>query len=144
MNKIIILPVNDLLNINNMKNFTTIIRILLGALILFSGANKFGHWLNASFMHDAMAWVIHLSDIGGGFIIYCIGLLEIIVGIALIVNKFVTLAAMALLPLMVSILIFHMFLDLKGIGIALIVLAMDIFMVYENRDKVSAMFQPNS
>ena len=127
-----------------MKNFTTTIRLLLGALILFSGANKFGHWLNASFMHDAMAWVINLSDIGGGFIIYGIGLLEIIVGIALLVNKFVTLAAMALLPLMVSILIFHMFLDLKGIGIALIVFAMNVYLVIENRDKISAMFQPNS
>lgn len=127
-----------------MKNFTTIIRILLGALIIFSGANKFGHWLNASFMHDAMAWVINLSNIGGGFIIYAIGLLEIIVGIALIVNKFVTLAAMALLPLMVSILIFHMFLDLSGIGIALIVFAMNIYIVFVKRDNISAMFQPNS
>ena len=144
MNKINILSVNDLKNLDKMKNFTTIIRIILGALILFSGANKFGHWLNASFMHDAMAWVLHLFDIGGGFIIYCIGLLEIIVGIALIVNKFVTLAAMALLPLMVSIIIFHMFLDLKGIGIALVVFAMNIYLVFENRDKISAMFQPNS
>ena len=127
-----------------MKNFTNIIRILLGALILFSGANKFGHWLNASFMHDAMDWVVNLSNLGAGFIIYGIGLLEIIVGTALIVNKFVTLAALALLPLMVAILIFHMFLDLSGIAIALIVFAMNVFILFEHRDQITGLFQPNN
>lgn len=120
-----------------MKNLTIVVRISLGILIAFSGLNKFGGWLNAAFMNDAMQFVIELADIGGGFIIKTIGVLEILIGIALITNKFSILATLVLLPLLVSILVFHIALDLKGITIAIILFAMNIYLVLQLKDKLS-------
>lgn len=125
-----------------MKTVQTIVRLALGVLIAFSGLNKFGEWLNASFMHDAMQFIINLVDIGGGFIIYSIAILEIIIGIALISNKFSVLAAFILFPLMVSILIFHITLDLNGIVIALLVFAMNVYLLLSYREKLSNIVKP--
>lgn len=120
---------------------SAIIRTVLGLLILISGANKFGHWINVEYMHDAMQFVIKLSNIGAGFAIYAIGILEIAIGLALIINRFSVLATLALLPLIVSILVFHIFLDLKGIGVAVVVFAMNLYMLYVYKDKVSGIFK---
>ena len=124
-----------------MKNATIVIRILLGLLIGFSGANKFGNWLNAEYMQDAMRFVIELSNIGAGFIIKAIGILEILIGLALLLNRFTVLATLALIPLIAGILIFHVFLDLKGIGVAVLVFLMNMYLLYAYRDKVSSIFR---
>lgn len=124
-----------------MKNLSTILRIILGVIIAFSGLNKFGHWLDAEYMHDAMQFVVKLSNIGGGFIIKTIAVLEILIGISLITNKFSTLAVIVLLPLMVSIVIFHLFLDLKGIAVAAVVLILTVYQLYERREKLSGLFK---
>ncbi|MBN2349871.1 MAG: DoxX family membrane protein [Bacteroidales bacterium] len=127
-----------------MKNATSVVRIVLGVLIVFSGANKFGDWLNAAYMKDAMQFVVELSNIGAGFVIKAIGLLEILIGLALLTNKFTILATLALIPLIIGILVFHIFLDLKGIGVAVIVFVMNIFLLYSYKDNVSAIFKFNN
>jgi putative oxidoreductase len=64
-------------------------------------------------MHDAMDFVINLSNIGGAFIINTLGVIEITLGFMLILNRLTTLALLILLSMIVSILIFHISLDLK-------------------------------
>jgi putative oxidoreductase len=123
-----------------MKTFNHVLRILLGIVIAFSGINKFTHWLNAQYMHDAMAFVLNLSNIGGAFIINTIGVLEITLGFMLILNRYTTLALLALLPLIVSILIFHISLDLKGMGVALFVFLIDVYLLYHHKDNLSNLF----
>jgi len=122
-----------------MKNINTYIRTLLGLLIIISGANKFGNWINVNYMHDAMDFVVKLTNIGGGFIITMIAVVEIILGLSLITNKYTTISVLILLPLMVSILLFHLVLDLNGIGVALLVFAMVIYLFFTKRDKISAL-----
>ena len=126
-----------------MKKSEPIIRIILGLLIIISGINKFGHWINVSYMEDAHAFVLDLANIGGGFMIYAIGVLEILIGIALVIDKFKILALLGLIPLMVSIVAFHIFLDLKGIMIALIVFSMNLYLVFYHKEKVANIFAMN-
>lgn len=127
-----------------MKKSEPIIRIVLGILILLSGVNKFGYWINVSYMEDALNFVLKLSSIGGGFFIYAVGIIEIVLGLALIINKFKILSALALLPLMVSILAFHIFLDLKGILIALFVFILNVMLIFIYKNHVSGIFAVNS
>ena len=126
-----------------MQKFLPVIRIILGLLITFSGLNKFGHWLNIAYMKDAMEFVIRLVNIGGGFIISTIAVLEILIGVSLLINKFTALSLAILLPLLVCIIIFHIFLDLKGIGVALLVMIMDLFLLYMNKDRLSVHLKTN-
>ena len=129
--------------ISGLKNINKYIRLFLGIAIAFSGLNKFGHWINVSFMHDALEFIGNLISIKGGFIVTTIAVVEITIGAALIFNRFKLLAVLALFPLMVSILLFHIFLDLKGIGIALFVLALDLYLIVAYREKVAVLFKPD-
>lgn len=124
-----------------MKNINKYIRLFLGIAIAFSGLNKFGNWVNVSIMHDALGFIGELVSIKGGFIVSAIAVVEIIIGAALVFNRFVLLAVLALFPLIVSILLFHIFLDLNGIAIALIVLVLDLYLIVVNRDKLAILFQ---
>lgn len=127
-----------------MKKPETIVRIILGILILVSGINKFGYWINVAYMADALDFVVKISKIGGEFLIYALGILEIGIGLALVLNKFKILAILALLPLMVFILAFHLFLDLSGILVAAVVFAMDIYLLFLHKSDVSNIFAVNS
>lgn len=127
-----------------MKKSEPIIRIVLGVLILLSGVNKFGYWINVSYMEDALDFVLKLSNIGGGFLIYALGILEVLLGLALILNKFKILATLALLPLMVSVIVFHLFLDLNGILVALVIFSLNLLLVLIHKDTVSNIFAVNT
>jgi putative oxidoreductase len=122
-----------------MTQTKTIVRIVLGLLIAISGINKFGHWINVAYMQDAMDFVLRLINIGGGFIIKTIAVVEILIGIALLTNRFTYLALAALLPLIVSIILFHIFLDLKGIGIAILVFLLDGYLLYMNKASLASL-----
>lgn len=123
-----------------MKKLNTIIRVILGIAIIISGVNKFGNWIDVSFMQDALAFIADLSNIGGGFIVTGIALIEISLGILLLVNKYSTFAALALLPLMVAILFFHIVLDLNGILVAIVVFTMNVYLVLNRKDQVAPIF----
>ena len=127
-----------------MKKSEPIVRWLLGILMIISGANKFGYWINVSYMEDALDFVVNFTNLGGGPFIYAMAILEILLGLALILNKFKILALLALLPLLVSIITFHLFLDLNGIIIALFVFALNIYLILTHKDHVSGIFAMNT
>lgn len=126
-----------------MKKINTYLRLFLGLIIAFSGLNKFGEWVNVYIMHDAFAFIGDLISIKGGFIVTTIAVVEIAIGAALVFNRFTLLAVLALFPLIISILVFHLFLDLNGIGIALIVLAIDIYLMVVFRSKFAVLLKPD-
>ena len=124
-----------------MKNMYGYIRILLGILITISGLNKFGNWINVSVMHDALTFIGDLVSIKGGFIVTSIAFVEIAIGILMLLNRFTLVAALALLPLIISILLFHIFLDLNGIAIAVFVLALDLYLILAYREKIAVLIK---
>jgi hypothetical protein len=93
-----------------------------------------------AYMHDAMEFVLKRSDIGGGLIIYTIAVLEILICVALLGNKFLTLSLLGLLLLIVCILLFHISLNSKGIALALLVFASDVYLLMERKDRIRLVF----
>jgi hypothetical protein len=58
---------------------------------------------------------------------------EVVVGALLLANRFVPLALVLLAPVMVNIVLFHAFLAPSGIGMAIVLVALQLFLAWTNR-----------
>jgi hypothetical protein len=68
------------------------------------------------------------------------GAIEVIVGLLLILNKWVPFALILLAPLAVNMIVFHLKLAPAGIGPAALVTILGIVLIYANWDKYKALF----
>ncbi|RMA66062.1 DoxX family membrane protein [Ulvibacter antarcticus] len=115
------------------SSFTKILRILLALGLLFFGLNKF---IEFSFMtmpqlpENAADFMSSLQ--ATGYVLPIVGALEIIIGLLLLFNKAVPFALLLLAPISVNILLFHVFLDLPGIGGALVIAIINVVLIYKH------------
>ncbi len=77
------------------------------------------------------------------FIVTSITVTKITFGAALVFNRFTLLKVLVLFPLIVSILLFHIFLNLNVITIEIFVLALDYYLIMAYREKVALLFNPD-
>jgi uncharacterized membrane protein YphA (DoxX/SURF4 family) len=92
---------------------TKIIRMILGALLLFAGSNKLiGFAPNPPHPEAATAFMMAL--VKSGYMMPLIALTEITCGAAFVSGRFVALAAVLLAPLALNIVLFHAMLDPSG------------------------------
>lgn len=124
---------------------TATARVLMGLLFCLTGLNGFLRFLpepdpstipaNAgTFMGGLMAT---------GYMFPMIAGTQLLVGILLVTNLFVPLALVLIAPIVVNIIAFHLFLAPSGTGIALIVLALEIFLIYSYRHAYRPLFTPH-
>jgi putative oxidoreductase len=55
----------------------------------------------------------------------------------LLVNKYTALALVVIFPILLNAFLFHLFLDIAGIGGATIAIAMNIFLIFSNKQAYS-------
>lgn len=116
----------------NSKVFT-IVRILLGVFILVFGVNKFADFLP----------VPELSPEAGAYFgalissktMVLVGVVEIVAGLALLLNKYGALFAIILMSISVNAVLFHAVLDPGGIGGAAVLLILNIVVLIGYKDK---------
>ena len=72
-----------------------------------------------------------------GYIIAIVAIVEIVAGILLLVNKFQPLTLVVLFPILLNAFLFHLFLDVTGIGGAVVALAMNVFLMFANKEAYS-------
>ena len=118
-----------------MKNkiFTTLC-ILFGLMMINSGLNKFFNYMPMPEMSEEMMQIM------GGFmtikwIFPLVAIIEIIGGTLIAIPKTRALGALVILPVMVGIFVHHLVHDLSGIGIALILFAINIWAIVTNWNK---------
>lgn len=115
------------------SSFTKILRIILGLGLLFFGLSKLIHF-NFMPTHiytgDAAIFIDSLSNTG--YILKVIGVLEILIGLLLIINKAVPFALILLAPISVNILLFHLFMDTPGLILAVVVILLNIILIYKH------------
>jgi len=117
---------------------TMALRIILGLVLIIFGANKFGHFMpSPELTGDAATFMGALF--GAGYFTI-LGVLEIVIGLLLILNKWVPFALVLLAPLVVNFLIFHLKYNMEGIGPAAIVSLLTIVLLYANKDKFKTLF----
>ena len=110
--------------------FTKIVRILLGIILLVFGANKFFGFIPLPELPEQAN--NFMTSLGAtGYVLKIVGVLEIVIGALLLMKKWVAFALTLLAPISINILLFHLFLDVTGIGGALLVTVLNGILIYK-------------
>jgi putative oxidoreductase len=115
-----------------------VLRILLGLFVLVFGLNKFIEFLPApeGMSEDAMTYFGALVN---SKTMVLVAILEIVAGLALILNKFGALLALILMSVSLNAVLFHAVLDPGNIAGALVLLALNITVLIGYKDKYKAL-----
>lgn len=115
------------------STFTKILRTVLALMLIFFGLNKF---LDFSFMPipelPTIASDFMFSLQATGYVLPIVGVLEISIGLLLLLKRGVPFALLLLAPISVNIILFHIFLDLPGIGGAMIITIINAILIYKH------------
>ena len=123
-----------------MKIAVIIVRILLGALYVFSSIVVLFHLMPQpeqtgapkTFM-DGMVATVYLLPL--------IKVTELLCGLALIIGRFVALATVVIFPISLNILLFHIFVAPEGMAVGVFVILTNLFLAYAYREKYKPMLE---
>ena len=112
-------------------NAEKVTRSLLALILIVFGLNKFLNFMPLPPMPEpAESFMGALMDTG--YIMVIVAALEVISGIFLMINKYSALMLVLVFPVLLNAFLFHLFLDFKGIGGALLALSLAIFLMYKS------------
>jgi len=111
----------------------TAARVLMGLIFVVMGLNGFLNFLPqpATMPEGAVAFGVALVKTG-----YMLPLLmgtQVIVGVLLLANRFVPLALAVVAPIVVNIFAFHAFLAPSGLVVAVLVVALEVYLAWTYR-----------
>ena len=116
-----------------------IARIILGIVLIIFGLNKFLNFMSMPPMEgDAATFMGGLRV--SGYMFPLLGIIEILVGVLLILNKAVPFALILLAPLAVNMVLFHVAMAPAGILPAAIVFVLNAYLMYTDWDKFKDLF----
>ena len=125
-----------------MKYVIIIARVLLGLLFVVFGLNGFLHFMGPmpEMQGQAGAFITALASSG---YIYVIAFLQVVGGLCLLLGaRFVPLGLTLLGPVIVNIVLFHVFLEPAGLPMTIAISALALFLLWIYRFKFPAIFQP--
>ena len=74
--------------------------------------------------------------------IYVIALLQVVGGLLLLIGRFIPLGLTLLGPVIVNIMLYHIFLDPSGLPMAIVISILALFLLWVYRYRFPAIFQP--
>jgi putative oxidoreductase len=124
-----------------MKYVIIIVRVLLGLMFAVFGSNAFLHFIPMPPLEgNAAAFLGALVNSG---YIYPIAALQVLGGLLLLLGgRFVPLGLTLLGPVIVNIVLYHIFIEPSGLGMAIGVSLAALFLLWVYRFKFPAIFQP--
>jgi uncharacterized membrane protein YphA (DoxX/SURF4 family) len=121
-----------------MNSIAMIARYLLGLAMLVFGANKFFDFMpHPELPAEAAAF---MGTIAGSYIWASLGVVYILAGLLLVLNKAVPFALIILVPVSFNIVAFHLAYDPAGVLFAAIVAVLNLYLVYTNWDRFKSLF----
>jgi len=124
-----------------MKVATIVARVLLGLVFVVFGSNIFLHFIPMPPQKPSLA-----TDFGKALMeshyMYVVGLLQVIGGLLLLIGRFVPLGLTLLGPVIVNILLFHVFLDPSGLPMAIIDAVLALFLLWRYRTNFAGLVKP--
>jgi putative oxidoreductase len=123
------------------KKILMVLSILFGLLFINSGLNKFFNYMPMpkempENLMKAMAAFMEIS-----WLLPLIAVAEIIGGLLFMLTKFRPLGAIVIFPVIVGILLTHLTIAPSGLPLAIILLAIELWVIIENREKYLPMIQ---
>jgi uncharacterized membrane protein YphA (DoxX/SURF4 family) len=126
-----------------MKKAIIITRVLLGLPFLIFGLNHFFPFIPHPPMDGvALDYMMGLTKVG--YFWPLLRGLEILIGIALISGRFVPLALAVLAPISLHIFLFHAFVMIANLPLAIIILVLHIFLIVKYWDYYKQIFTMKS
>jgi uncharacterized membrane protein YphA (DoxX/SURF4 family) len=124
-----------------MKYAIIIVRVLLGLLFVVFGSNAFLHFIPMQSLPqgDAGAFIGALMNTG---YLYVVATLQVLGGLCLLSGRLAPLGLTLLGPVIFNILCFHIFFDRTGLGMAVVISILALFLLWAYRNKFPAIFQP--
>ncbi len=123
-----------------MKYVIIIARVLLGLVFVVFGSNAFLHFIPMPPMQgQAGAFIGALVSSG---YIYVVAMLQVVGGLLLLIGRFIPLGLTLLGPVIVNIMLYHIFLDPSGLPMAIVISILALFLLWIYRHKFPAIFQP--
>lgn len=123
-----------------MKKVNLVVRILLGLMVLVFGINKFLQFMPMPSL-PASAGEFMGALAKSGYIFPFVAIVEIVTGLLLLINKFKALALIVLFPVMLNAFLFHLFLDLPGIGGAALAIIMNAFLMISEKESYQGLLK---
>lgn len=122
-----------------MNNLTLVARVILGLIFVVFGLNAFFHFIPmpapkgvAGEFMGALAKTHYLYAIKG---------FEIAGGALLLLGRFVPLGLTLLGPVVVNILLFHIFMDRSGLPMGIAVSVLELFLILRHRSAFAGIFR---
>ena len=117
------------------KKILFVVCLLFGLMMINAGLDKFLHYMPMpEKMPEKLTKVFH-AIIEIRWLLPLVGLTEIIGGVLFIIPKTRALAALILLPVLVGILLTNTITEQSGLPIALILIGIEFWVIYENKEK---------
>ena len=115
-------------------------RLLLGLVFVIFGLNGFLHFIPMPPMPvEAMAFMSGLMK--SGYMIPLIKIVEIIAGLFILTGMYLPLGLVLLAPIVINILLFHLVLAPDGLGMALVITILHLYLAYANKDKFAELLK---
>ncbi len=95
----------------------------------------------AQHLFDALRFSGEDPNAGKGYIMHLVGATEAIIGLLLLIKKWVPLALVMLVPISINIVMFHLMVNLPNIGPAMAVAIVNGYLMYRNWDAYKGVFR---
>jgi len=120
---------------------TIVARVLLGLVFVVFGSNIFLHFMPMPPPPATLAGDFSKALMQSHYI-YVVGLLQVIGGLLLLIGRYVPLGLTLLGPVIVNILLFHIFLDPSGLPMAIVVAVLALFLLWRYRAIFAGLLKP--
>ena len=124
-----------------MKILTIVARVLLGLMFAVFGSNAFLQFMPVPPLPDTPAGNFLNAMFVSGYI-YAVAVCQVLGGLLLLIGRYVPLGLTLLGPVIVNIVLFHIFMDRSGLGIAVIVSLIALFLLWRYRDAFAGLVRP--
>lgn len=123
------------------KKILLVICILFGLMFINAGLNKFFNYIPVppDMPEKMMKAMTAFMEIG--WLMPLIAVAEIAGGILFMIPKYRALGAIIIFPIMIGILLTHLFIAPSGLPMALVLLAINVWVIIENREKYLPMIR---
>jgi len=122
-----------------MKIATIIVRILFGLLYTFSAAVVLFNLMPQPEIPPGNIKTFMDGMMATGYLMTLLKVTELVCGLALITGFFAPLANVIIFPITLNILCFHLFTAKADVGMAIVMLLMNLFLAYAYREKYKPM-----
>ncbi|MEO8429294.1 MAG: DoxX family membrane protein [Verrucomicrobiota bacterium] len=124
-----------------MKIAIIVARILLGLMFVVFGSNIFFHFIPMPPQQPSLATDFSKALMESHYV-FVVGFLQVAGGLLLLIGRYVPLGLTLLGPVIVNILLFHIFLEPSGLALAIVVAVLALFLLWRYRANFAGLVKP--